>query len=218
MTQARDGRGVLDGQREGRIDRLGALDEQPDRIDPSSSAGSTTSGSGTGREGTRKTTSPGIRSAWRLVARIRSPGQPRSSVWAMAAHASTRCSRCRGQAGSRGRAGVRPQLDVRFGLPFADVEHVGDGLDDQGRLADRREFDEPDAVVVRADLRGGGLDREPGLARAAGPGQGQCPGAVQEPLDLVDLAFATDETAQLDRQVVRSRRTRRRLSGGPVVS
>ena len=103
------------------------------------------------------------------------------------------------------------ELDVRLGLPFTDAEHVGDGLDDQGGVADRRELDQPHAVAVRADLRRGGLDREPGLARPAGTGQGQGSGAVQEPFDLPDLAFATDEAAQLDGQVVRPRR------GAPAV-
>ena len=38
----------------------------------------------------------------------------------------------------------------------------------------RRQFHEPDAVIVRAQLGSGGLDRQPGLAGTAGTGQREC--------------------------------------------
>jgi len=94
------------------------------------------------------------------------------------------------------------QLDERHGLLFTHVEHIGDRLDDKCRLAQRGQFHEPDTVLVRADLGRRGLDRQPGLAGAAGTRERECPTADKQPLDLPHLALAPDKAAELDGQVV----------------
>ena len=99
------------------------------------------------------------------------------------------------------------QLDERDGLMLAQVEHIGDRLDDQRRIVHTRQFYEPDTVIVRAQLGSGGLDRQPGLSGTAGTGQRECATARQEPFDVTHLALATNEAAELDGQVVPSRRS-----------
>ena len=108
------------------------------------------------------------------------------------------------------------QLEERDGLLLPQVEHVGDRLDDQRRIADARQFHEPDAVIVRAQLGRGGLDRQAGLAGAAGTGQRERATARQQPFDVAHLALPTNEAAELDWQVVRASPTARGTStAGP---
>ncbi len=65
-------------------------------------------------------------------------------------------------------------------LSLADVlgeavlgsEGLGDRLADEGGVSERGEPDPEDARLVGGDEGGGGLERQPGLAGAAGPGEG----------------------------------------------
>ena len=51
-------------------------------------------------------------------------------------------------------------------------ERAADGRDQQARIEDRRERDEDDTVRPVGRCRAGDFEREPGLADAADPGQG----------------------------------------------
>ena len=75
-------------------------------------------------------------------------------------------------------------------------ERLGHGVGHQQRLADCRQVDEPHAVGVRRAGPPRGLQRQPGLPAAAGPGEGEQPGAVDQPLDVGELALAPDEAGQ----------------------
>ena len=81
-------------------------------------------------------------------------------------------------------------------------------------LVDPRQLDEPDAVGIpvgvesaRCELQG-----EPGLARAAGPDQGQQPGAVEHGVQLPQLAASPDESGRECREIVGNRSVRRRAA------
>ena len=50
---------------------------------------------------------------------------------------------------------------------------------------------------------GGELERQPGLAGAAGPGQREESGRSEQPGRLPQLGLATDEARQLGRKIVR---------------
>jgi hypothetical protein len=73
---------------------------------------------------------------------------------------------------------------------------------DHLRVGDRREIDEPHPVLERGEPSVRHLERETGLPGAAGPGQREQPGLVQEGLDLSDRLLSSDEPAHLRRQVV----------------
>ncbi len=77
--------------------------------------------------------------------------------------------------------------------------------DDEGRVDDRLEGHEEDAVREVLDRLGGELESEPRLAGATRPGQGQQPGRCQQPSSLGDLVDAADEAGRQHRQVVRRR-------------
>src|ERR1700742_3433881 len=83
-----------------------------------------------------------------------------------------------------------------------------------------------DPVGVAAAQPGGNLAREPRLARAARPGQGQQARAPERLRDLGDLASATDEGRLLQGQTAHAARRRharcpgasgRIATAGPVV-
>jgi hypothetical protein len=107
-------------------------------------------------------------------------------------------------------------------LPLADVlqepvlrpERLRDLVRDQYRVAERRQADPEDARLELRNERGGGLDREPSLARAARSGQRQQPGAVlKQRRDLRDLRLPADERAGRPREIrVRDRLERREVA------
>src|SRR5262245_26314143 len=69
-------------------------------------------------------------------------------------------------------------------------------------ICDRREVDPPGAVEPTVREAGSGLNGEPGLAAAAGAGQGDQPLLAQESLDRGQLVAAADEAGELGRQIV----------------
>ena len=83
------------------------------------------------------------------------------------------------------------------------AEHPRDRGGHQGRVADRFERHEPDPVRELVGRGRRDLQREPGLAGAARPGQAQQPGPGQQRHGLAELLVAADEGRELGRQVVR---------------
>ena len=77
------------------------------------------------------------------------------------------------------------------------VQGLGDRGADQLGLAECRQLDQPDPVGEILRLLPGKLQRQPGLAAAAGPGQGEEPRVAQQRRDLGQLALAADEAGQL---------------------
>ena len=91
------------------------------------------------------------------------------------------------------------------------AQGLRDRLGDEGGVAQCGKADPEDTRLVLGDEGGGRLEREPGLARAARPGQGEEPRAALDPLDdLRELCVATDEGARRTGQV----RVRDRLERG----
>jgi hypothetical protein len=100
-----------------------------------------------------------------------------------------------------------------------DTQRASDRRGDEGRVADRFERHEPDAVGESIGRRGRELEREPCLARAARAGQRDEPGAAQQRQRLGELPFPAHEGRQLGGQVVRmgvERTKRRELGSKPV--
>ena len=81
---------------------------------------------------------------------------------------------------------VVEQVAVRA---FANAEHMRDGLEDELRVEHGREIDQPGAVAEPVGVRGGDLDGQPRLARAARPGQRDETRFAQQRRELVELAL-----------------------------
>ena len=77
------------------------------------------------------------------------------------------------------------------------VQRLGDRRADQLGLAERRQLDRPDPVGEILPPLPRKLQRQPGLAAAAGPGQGEEPRVAQQRRGLGQLALAADEAGQL---------------------
>ena len=146
--------------------------------------------------------SPGACSGSLLVASTSTPGQPASTCATRCPQAASRCS----QLSSTISSALEPQLvdqrlaPVRPGARF-QAERLGHHVRHQQRLADGDEIDEPHAVrVLRADPLGD-LHRQPGLAAAAGSGEGEQPRAPEQPLRFGEFPFPADEAGHRGRQV-----------------
>ncbi len=89
-------------------------------------------------------------------------------------------------------------------------ECLGDRAQHEGGVPQRRHPDPEHAISELGHQLGGNLDRQPRLARAAGPRQGEQPRPVPEECDdLGELALAADEGTCRAGQV----RVRKRLQG-----
>ena len=91
------------------------------------------------------------------------------------------------------------QLDLGGGL---HPEDIGDRCQHRARLTERRELDVPDAIGVDVDEIGGDLQGEAGLPAAAGSGQREQSGVLDQGMDLGEIRLAADERSELCRQVV----------------
>ncbi len=100
----------------------------------------------------------------------------------------------------------------------AESDRGQHGRTDLGRFGHRGQIDQPGAVPVLVTVAAAGLQRQPGLARAARPEHGdQAPGGEQ-PLDPGEVVVAADEAGQGGRQIahrgLRGRGGRGRDIGG----
>ena len=82
-----------------------------------------------------------------------------------------------------------------FGRP--DPEFLGDRVVQEGGLGHGGQVDHPDPVGECPTQFGGRPYREPALAAATGPGQGDQPGAGQEPSHLGDVGPPADQAGYL---------------------
>src|SRR5216683_5391866 len=85
---------------------------------------------------------------------------------------------------------------------FLDPEHLRDGRRHQQWIGDRAELHQPHALRIGIEGVRGHLKREPGLANSTDAHQSQKPALRQQPLDLGELALASDERRNLLWQVV----------------
>ncbi len=84
---------------------------------------------------------------------------------------------------------------------FAQAQRAEHGLRDVGGVGDHGQLDQPDAVGDVVDEYGRRLDSQAGLARPAGPDQGDQPALLEHLADARHLILAADETGQLRTQV-----------------
>jgi len=83
-----------------------------------------------------------------------------------------------------------------------DANHAGDGLRNEARIGDGRQFDQPDAVGVVVERVRRHLQRQAGLAEAAASQQRQQAHVAEQRPHFRKLALAGDKWRQLSRQVV----------------
>ena len=67
---------------------------------------------------------------------------------------------------------VFEHFENRLARGLAQTQRVRYGGRNLGRVADRREFDKPDAIAKRIHQFGGNLERQARFAGSAGPGEG----------------------------------------------
>ena len=91
----------------------------------------------------------------------------------------------------------------RDGAVLDESQDRGDRRSDEGRLANRFEGDEVDAVGEALGDRRRELEGQAGLAGAARAGQGEQAGRAQHRAGLLELGGPADERGDLGRQVVR---------------
>ncbi len=103
--------------------------------------------------------------------------------------------------------GAMPDQRLRRGTArfLLDPQRGGDRLRHQFRICKRRQFDQPHAVGEIIERVGCDLERQAGLAEAAGADDGDEPCSAQQFPDLAQLTLAADERRDLLRQVVRYR-------------
>ena len=158
---------------------------------------------GAGRPGTGYSCSPDTRSAMRVVTRHARFGQRRRRS-ATIEPAATTCSKLSRTSSIRcspmWSASVSTAGRLRLSATPSTRAIVGGH---EGRVADRFEGHEPDPVREFVGCGRRDLQREPGLAGAAGSGQAQQPGPGQQRHGLAELLVAADERRELGRQVVR---------------
>ena len=99
---------------------------------------------------------------------------------------------------------LNDQLEERPAAGLEDPEGRRDARDDHRRIAHRLKGNEEDATGKLVGRGRRDLERQPGLARASGSGQGEQPDGLQESECLLHLAGPPHEGGELRRQIVRS--------------
>ena len=152
--------------------------------------------SGSESGGTGQAVSPAMLSGSRLLARMRSFGQARSSDSARRAQAATTCSQLsRMSSRFRSRRKLRERAGQRTVGFLAQIESGGDRFGDERGIIDGGELHEPHAVGISVEHVGGDLQRKARLARATHAGEREQARAGEQALHLGHLALAADEAA-----------------------
>ena len=164
---------------------------------------STVPASGIDSDGNGYAVSPTRCRGSRLDAMTVSPPAASSSRLTTRAHAASRCSQLSSTI-SRRRAATWLTMAVQqraTGL-LGDAERGRDGLRHQRGLAQRRKFDEPDAVGIAVDRKLRDFERQAGLPDSADAREREQARGAQKPAAVRDFGFASDESCQLTREVV----------------
>ncbi len=101
---------------------------------------------------------------------------------------------------------VEQRVEQRTARLLVHIEHAGHHARHKHRVGDRRQLDEPHAVLVCGLHRVGHLERKTCLADAAGAGQRQQVRVGQQLDHRRELGLASDQRGQVQRQVVRNAR------------
>src|SRR5262249_11448598 len=98
---------------------------------------------------------------------------------------------------------VLEALKQRPASPLRDARWLGDRRDDQGRVADRRQIDDVDAIRKLVERFSRGLQRQASFADPAGARQCEQPriGTLQDGLDGGQLLRASDQRGRLCGQI-----------------
>src|SRR5262249_61009618 len=104
----------------------------------------------------------------------------------------------------------RQRLDRTTRSAEAHAQDLADDGGYQWRIMERGELGEPYAVGVAVENAPARLDREPGLADPARPGQRHQTMTAQPRLDVREIGFAPDQTGELLGKIVGRRTDRRR--------
>src|SRR5262244_1433670 len=104
----------------------------------------------------------------------------------------------------------RQRLDRTTWSTETDAQDVADNGGYQLRIIERGELGEPYAVRITVEEAPPRLDREPGLADPARPGQRHQTMTAQPRLDVREIGFAPDQTGELLGKIVGRRTDRRR--------
>jgi hypothetical protein len=138
--------------------------------------------------------------AWRMIAAastarsgtrsVRSPRRTCIAAAASRAQAASRCSQLSRTISSRFSASCRASATSAAPSRAAARPAPTRGLRHQLGTRERRQLDDVDAVGVAVDQPDRGLVGQPGLARAAGAGQGEQSGAAERLADLGELTLA----------------------------
>ncbi|OLT06129.1 hypothetical protein BJF90_18340 [Pseudonocardia sp. CNS-004] len=97
--------------------------------------------------------------------------------------------------------------------PLADGQRGADRVDDRGRVADRRELDEPRAVGEPGGRGARRVQRQHRLPDPADPDDGHDPGVAHGGHEVLGITLAPDQDGAVGRQVARDRRVRTGLRG-----
>ncbi len=97
---------------------------------------------------------------------------------------------------------VHQRIQARPALLLLDAQPRRHGVDEKCRIAKGGQLDEPNAVDEALELIGGDSERQARLARSARSGQREESIRGQQAPQLLELALASDETRELDRQIV----------------
>ena len=101
------------------------------------------------------------------------------------------------------------RVDEPTARKSAEIERLGDRVRDAGAFVDGLELDEDRPAGMRVLAAACELEREPGLAGAAGARKRQQACAAEERPQLRELVLAPDERARLERQAPSPRTTPR---------
>ena len=160
-------------------------------------------------DGTRHATSPATPSGSRLVASTRKRGHARKQ---RLDHLGRRVEHLLAVVDDQQRVEIvqlfGQRVDERTPELLAQAEHTGDRLGDVAAVRDRGELRAPHAVGVTVELVRRRVQREPGLATAAGTGQRHQPVLAHGLAHRGDLSVTADEARHLRGQVRRHRAER----------
>ena len=201
-ADARDVRRVLLVERESRRGRRRALDEQPHRL-VVEEIGRRERLLRVGDRQRRHAEHDLAADAERLAAR-REHGQPRRGAEDRVDERSARPEQVLAVVQDEQQRARREELDHRVDDVLSRqrprVERRRDGVGHELRIGDGRELDERRASLVRRLGAARELQREPRLARAAGPRERQQARVPEQRAQLAELAAAADERARVGRQ------------------
>ena len=204
-----DGPGILVGELEGRLDGPGPLDEEPDCIDVGQVARSNTRPR-LGRGQRRDREDHLAADAERFPAGDDDPdrrARSQDGFRQLGAFRQDRIAVVEDEEDPLALHVVDDRGEERTTGRLGHAERAGDRRQDEITVRQRAALDDPGPIVEALEERPGQPQADPGLADAAGSGQGEEAGVVEDADRLFELALPADEAGDFELEVV-SRRVR----------